>query len=97
MDLPLPVRGVAESPLVQDSLREPLGDTTRFFKRVLPRAAERHDLGPVHQAEALVRHHVRLLLAPARQRLRPLPRPPKLVHVTTERDRVAVDDAGDNR
>ena len=97
MDLALPVRSMPESPLVQYSLRELLGDPPRFLERVTPGAGERHDLGPMHEAEALVRDHVRLLLAPARQRLRPLARAPKLVHVTAERDRVAVDDAGDNR
>ena len=72
MNLRLPIRSMAESALVQDSLRELLGDAPCFLERVPPGAAERHDLGAMHEAEALVRDHVRLLLAPARQRLRPL-------------------------
>ena len=48
----------------------------------------------MHEADALVRDHVRLLLAPACQRLRPFARAPKLVRVAAERDRVAVDDSG---
>jgi hypothetical protein len=92
MDLRLPVGSMTQSPLVQHSPRELLGNATCFFERILPRAAQRHDLGPMHEAQAFVRHHLRLLLAPARERHRPLPRPPKLEDVSTERDHVAVDD-----
>jgi hypothetical protein len=97
VDLPLPVGGVAESPLIQDSLGETLGDPTRFFQRVAPRTTQRHDLGAMHQAQALVRHHVGLLIAPPRQGGGPLAGAAQLVHVATERDRVAIDDAGDDR
>ncbi len=41
--------------------------------------------------------HVRLLLAPAGQRVGPLARPAELVRALAERDRVAVDEAGDDR
>jgi len=74
-----------------------LADTTRFFQRVLPCAGHRHDLGAMNQAQTIVGHHVGLLLAPARQRRGPLAGAAQLVRVATERDRVAVDDAGNDR
>ena len=49
------------------------------------------------QAEAVVGDHLGLALAPARQGLCPLPDVAQLVGVPTERDCVAVDDAGDDR
>jgi hypothetical protein len=67
MDLTLSVGGVAESQLIQDPLCETLVDPTRFFQRVPPRTPQRHDLGAMHQAQALVGHHIGLLLAPPRQ------------------------------
>ena len=97
MDFRLPIRGVPERTLVQHALRELRRHTARFLERLPPRAAESHDLGPMHEADALVRDHVRLLLAPACQRLRPFARAPKLVRVAAEGDCVAVDDSGDYR
>ena len=91
--LPLPVCGMTKRSLVQDSLRELLCDATCLVECVRPGAAQSHDLGAMHEAEPPVRHHVRLLLTPARQRLGPLTRAPELVDVATERDGVAVDDA----
>src|ERR671918_2980823 len=94
VDLTLSVGSMATCALVQDSLREFLADATRFLEGLRPRTFERHDLGAVHEAQALVGHHLALLLAPARQRRGPLARTTQLVHVAAERNRVAVEDAG---
>ena len=72
MYLTLSIRGVAESPFVQGSLRESLSDPSRFFEGVPPQAPQRHDLGAMHEAQPLVGDHVGLLLAPPRQRAGPL-------------------------
>jgi hypothetical protein len=72
MDFPLPVGGVAESPLIQDSLSKALADPIRFFQRVPPRTYERHDLGAVHQAQTLVGDHLGLIFTPPRQSGGPL-------------------------
>ena len=51
----------------------------------------------MHEAAARERDEVRLLLAPARQRRRPLARAPHLVHLLAGEDDAAVDDAGRDR
>jgi hypothetical protein len=51
----------------------------------------------MHEAEAVVSHHLGLSLAPTCQCLRPNAGVVQLVNAPTERDRVAIDDAGDDR
>ena len=51
----------------------------------------------MHQAGPGVGHHVRLLLAPAGQGVRPFACSAQLVDVPAERNRVAIDQAGDDR
>ena len=53
-----------------------------------------HDLGAVHQAAARESHHLGLLLAPVRQRGRPLLGAPQLVRLVAGLDDAAVDEAG---
>jgi hypothetical protein len=95
--LALAVRGLAAGQLVQGTPRQLLVEPTQFLERLIPGAAECHDLGTVHQAETFVGHHFGLMLAPSRQGDRPLPDPPKLVDTAAECDRVAVHNPRDDR
>ena len=52
-------------------LREACRHPPRFLKRRAPLAAQLHEFGAMDQALPSVRHHLRLLLAPSRQCLRP--------------------------
>ena len=96
--LALLVGGLAHGALVHHAARQALPEPAQLAERLLPGASERHELGTVHVADARVGDHVGLLLAPARQRGRPLARAAQLVRVLAEADRVAVDEArGDRR
>jgi hypothetical protein len=97
MDLALLVQRLAARQLIQDALGEVLGGACRLVQGVRPRAMQLHDLGAMHEAQAHVGDHRRLLLAPPGQRLAPLLRVAQLVDGRAERDGVAVDDAGDDR
>jgi hypothetical protein len=96
MDLSALVGGVAEGPLIQHSLGEAPAQPAEFFERDTPSTPERHELSTMHQAETVVRHHVGLLIAPPRQGGSPLSGAAQLVDALTERDRVAIDDPGDD-
>ena len=75
-----------------DAARQALPEPAQLAERLLPGASERHELGTVHVADARVGDHVGLLLAPARQRGRPLAGAAQLVRVLADADRVAVDE-----
>ena len=83
----------AAGALLGAALLEPLSRTSCLLERVGPRALQHHDLGAVHEADSGVRHHLRLLGAPAREVLGPLPGAADLEDALAERDRVAVHDA----
>jgi len=67
------------------------------FSAFRPVTGELHDLGPVHEAQPVVRHHLRLRIAPDRECVRPLANVTELERVVAEVDRVAVDDPADHR
>ena len=97
MDLALAVERLSAGELVEYPLREALGGSSGLLHGVLPVASELHDLGAMDQAEAIVGHHLGLGVAPSRQGIGPFPRVAQFVCVPTKGDRVAVDDAGDDR
>ena len=68
-----------------------------LLQRGLPGTQQLHDLGAMHEAHALVGDHVGLPLAPEGKRRGPLAGAPQLVRALTDRDRVAVEDPGDDR
>ena len=94
MKFALDVERSGECSLIQHA--QP-ADPPGLLEGVLPRTLQLHDLGAVHQADALVRDHVPLTLAPKRQRRGPLPRASQLVHALTDLDRAAVEDPGHDR
>ena len=94
MQVSLDVQRPAEGPLVQHSLRR---DVLCFLEGRLPASLQLHDLGAMNQADAGVGDHVGLTLAPEREGGGPLPGAAQLVHALTDRDRVAVEDAGHDR
>jgi len=96
VDLAPPVGRMAGDALVQDAPPVALG-TAYLHHRLRPVTGEGHDLGAVHEAEAHVGHHVGLAIAPLGVGVRPLAGTAQLEHALTERDRVAVDRAGDDR
>ena len=61
-----------------------------FVHGIPPRAVRLQDLGAVHQAQATVRHQVRLRLAPPAQRRSPHLRPPHVEDLLTCLDHAAV-------
>ncbi len=73
MDLALPIEGLAAGQLVEDAVGEALGCPPGLVQGLVPGALELPDLGPVHEAEAVVGHHLGLALAPAGERVGPLP------------------------
>ena len=64
-----------------------------FGQRFVPGPLELHDLGPMNEATARERNHLRLLLTPAGERLGPLPCSAQLVRLVAALDRAAIDDA----
>ncbi len=94
MELSLDVAGPRGRALIQHPLR---ADASRLLQRGLPRSLELHDLGAVHQADARVRDHVGLPLAPECQGSGPLSSAAQLVRALTDRDRVAVEDPRHDR
>ena len=66
----------------------------RLGERLVPGAVQLEQLGPVHQAPPGEGDHVRLRVAPARERGRPLLCAPELVIDVTAVDRAAVDEPG---
>ena len=97
LDFPLAVEGAPREALVQHTLAEALTGLLHLFQSGPPGPLELHDLGAMHQADAGVRDHVGLAVTPLGQRIGPLAGAAHVVRVLTERDRVAVDDAGDDR
>ena len=97
MHLSLAIEGVAARQLVQRPSREPFRRATRFDQRTLPIAAEKHDLGAMHQTQPIVGDHFGLTLAPSGQRASPLPHVSHVVRGPAEGDGVAIDDAGHDR
>ena len=94
MQVSLHAERPAEGPLVQHSL---VGDVLCLLEGRLPASLQLHDLRPMDQADAGVGHHVGLTLAPEREGGGPFPGAAQLVHALTDRDRVAVEDAGHDR
>ena len=97
MDLAFAVCRVTEGALVEDASPEALSDLPKLLECGGPGTPDSHELGPMDEAEAVVRDHLRLLLAPPSQRRRPLAGATNFVDVAAKRDRVAVDDARDDR
>ena len=97
LDFPLAVEGAPRAALVQHTSAEALTGLLHLFQSGLPGPLELHDLGAMHQADAGVRDHVGLAVTPLGQGIGPLAGAAHLVRVLTELDRVAVDDAGDDR
>src|SRR5690349_5197194 len=69
----------------------------RLLERLGPGAAELHDLGAVNEALSGKRHQLWLRLAPSIERVGPLTRTVERVAVVAGRDRIAVNEAGDDR
>ncbi len=90
-------RGRCPRALVQHTVAEALTGSLHLFQGGLPGPLELHDLGAMDQADAGVSDHVGLAITPLGEGSRPLARAAHLVRVLTELDRVAVDDAGDDR
>ena len=78
-------------------MAEALTGSLHLLQSSPPGPLELHDLCTMHQADAGVRDHVGLAVTPLGQGIGPLAGAAHLVHLLTERDRVAVDDAGDDR
>jgi hypothetical protein len=72
VNLSLPVEGLPANAFVEDSLGKALACPPRLLQSRIPGALQLHDLGAMHEADAGVRHHAGLLLAPARQGIGPL-------------------------
>ena len=94
MDLPLQVEGLGAAALGHSRAD---GRAPGLREGIPPCAPDLHDLRPVQQAAAGERHHVRLQVAPGRQRGGPLLRAPHLVGLLAGEDHPAVDDARDHR
>src|SRR5581483_261250 len=71
----------------------PLARLPRLPERVAPGAAVPHDLGAVDLAAPAEGDEVGLLLAPARERVRPLAGAPRLEGLLAARDHPAVHDS----
>ena len=97
VDLSLSVEGLPADPFVEHSLDEALARSPRLLEGGVPSALQLHDLGAMHEADAGMGHHARLLLAPAGQGVGPLASAAQFVHALPEPDRVAVDDSCDDR
>ena len=97
MELPLAIVAPPDRPAARRPPLEPVLRAPRLVQCVLPRPGHLHDLRAMHQADAGVGDHLRLLLPPPRQRLGPLPGAPQLVDALAEVDRGAVDDPADDR
>jgi hypothetical protein len=67
VDFALLVERPAAGELVEDAGREALGRASRLDQSLLPGALQLHDLGAMHETQAVVRDHLRLTLAPATQ------------------------------
>jgi hypothetical protein len=76
---------------------EPFACSHRFVQRGRPLAAQLHDLGPVYQALAAVRHQARLRLTPSGQGRRPFLGPLLVEDLLTGQDGGAVRDADVDR
>ena len=76
---------------------EPLARSTGGFEGVRPRALQLEDLAAMDETVASERNEVGLRVAPARERLRPLPRATEIEHRLTQGDHLAVGDPGEHR
>src|SRR5262249_20061357 len=96
VDLGFLVEGVRLSFLV-DRLGATLESALGFFDGVAPCSADLQDFRPVDPTRAAERNELRLPVAPAGERRRPLPRAIEGVDELTARQHAAVDQAGDGR
>ena len=95
MDLSLLIeRGGCGAPAT--SLRAALAGTPRLRSSVRPCTQHLQDLRAMHHAHAREREHLMLLLAPARERGRPLARPVERVDLPAGVDDAAVEETGDD-
>src|SRR5581483_5969348 len=89
------VEGRADRRLV-GRLGEPLARPSRLAERVGPGAAKLQNLGAMDEALATVEDQVRLVLAPAAQRRRPLLRAAQVEDLMARLDDRAIQNPGDD-